>query len=152
MLIPNLIMAIESHAQSLATELVDDLMSNPKLFHMRRRGREDLEQTAVEVYGRLSAWLTAKNPKEIEQLFTARARVQRQAGIPLTEIVYAVLMLKRHVWEFVKRNALVDSINDLYARDEVIILIAEFFDRLVYAAVRGYEEGEQRLEEPKLFA
>lgn len=153
MLVPNLILAIETHAQSLASEFVTDLMSNPKVFTLRKMGREDLERAALGVYGRLSAWLAAKDPKEIEELFTSRARMQRQAKVPLREIVFAVILLKKHVWEFVKRNALVDSITDLYARDEAIILIAEFFDRLLYATVCGYEEGGDELyTEPKLFA
>jgi hypothetical protein len=153
MLLPNLILAIESHAGSLATDFVDDLMSNPDVFTLRKVGREDLEQAAIGVYGRLSAWLAVKNPKEIEELFTTRARAQRQANVPLREIVFAVILLKRHVWEFVKRNALVDSISDLYARDEAIILIAEFFDRLLFATVCGYEAGEDEYYTlPKLFA
>jgi hypothetical protein len=153
MLIPNLILAIETHAETLAAEFVADLMSNPKVYRLRKMGKEDLERAALGLYGRLSAWLAVKDPKEIEDLFTSRARVQRQAEIPLREIVFAVLLLKRHVWEFVKRNALVDSISDLYARDEVIILIAEFFDRMLYATVCGYEEGgSEQWTEPKLFA
>jgi hypothetical protein len=55
------------------------------------------------------------------------------------------------VWDFVKRNTLVDSIGDLYQRDEVIVLIAEFFDRLLYATTKGYEEGEEPWTMPQLF-
>jgi hypothetical protein len=148
MLISNLMLNIQTHAQSLATEYVADLVSNPKTPHIAMRAHEDLERAALTLYARLADWLHEKDAEEVEAEFRARARRQRKAGIPLSEIVYAVVLLKKHVWEFVKRNAVVDSINDLYQRDEVIVLMAEFFDRVLFSTAKGYEDAEESWSEP----
>jgi hypothetical protein len=152
MLIPNLMLAIESHADRLAKDFVADLNQNPKTPCLRRRDTEELERVARDLYAQIAKWLSETNPEEVEAKFKARARRQRKAGIPLSEIVMAVILLKKHVWEFVKRNAEVDSINDLYQRDEVMIRVAEFFDRVLYAVARGYEEGEECWADPTLFS
>jgi hypothetical protein len=151
MLISNLMLSIQSHAEQLTEDFVRDLETNPKTQHFARVPHEDLTRGASTLYVRLAHWLSEKHPEELESNFRARARRQRQAGIPLSEIVYAVILLKHHVWDFVKRNAVVDSIVDLYQRDEAFILINEFFDRLLYVTTLGYEEGEPRWEEPKIF-
>ena len=149
MLISNLMLNIQTHAQTLAAEYVRDLESNAKTAHLAKLGHEDLERAALMLYGKLADWLAEKNAKEIEADFRARARRQRQAGIPLSEVLFAVVLLKKHVWEFVKRNVVIDSIGDLYLRDEVIVLIAEFFDRVLYATAKGYEEAERTWTDPK---
>jgi hypothetical protein len=152
MLISNLMLSIQAHAEKLTTDFVADLKSDPRMTHLARVRHDDLVSAANSTYGRLADWLAQKHPEELEAHFMAGARRQRQAGIPLSEIVYAVILLKKQVWEFVKRNALVDSIGDLYQRDEALILIGEFFDRLLYVTVRGYEEGEVRWKEPVPFS
>jgi hypothetical protein len=150
MLISNLMMNIQTHAKKLAAEFVSDLVSNPKTPHIAKMEREDLERVALELYTRLADWVAAKQAEELEAEFRARAARQRKAGLPLSEIVYAVILLKQHVREFVKRNAVVDSIHDLYQRDEVLVLMGEFFDRLIFATTQGYEEGEEPWTMPRL--
>jgi hypothetical protein len=151
MLISNLMLSIESHAEKLTADFVKDLETNRKTSHFARMAHEDLTRGASTLYARLADWLGEKHTDELEANFKSRARRQRQAGIPLSEIVYAVILLKKQVWEFVKRNAVVDSIGDLYQRDEAFVLIGEFFDRLLYVTTQGYEEGEERWEDPKIF-
>jgi hypothetical protein len=151
MLISNLMLSIQTHAEKLTADFVSDLETSPNTRHFAQFSREELTNGARTLYTRLAEWLAEKRIDEIELSFRSRARRQRQAGIPLSEIVWAVMLLKKHVWEFVKRNSIVDSIADLYQRDEAVILIGEFFDRLLYVTVQGYEEGEERWVEPKLF-
>ena len=151
MLITNLMLSIETHAEKLTADFVSDLETNPKTTHFARVPHEDLTQGARTLYARLAHWLGGKNTEELEANFQARARRQREAGIPLSEIVFAVILLKKHVWDFVKRNAIVDTIGDMYQRDEAFMMISEFFDRLLYVTTKGYEEGEPRWKEPRLF-
>jgi hypothetical protein len=150
MLISDLMLNIQTHAQKLADEFVSDVVSNPMTPHIATVPREDLDRAASHLYASLTDWLAEKQAEALETNFRERASRQRKAGVPLNEIVFAVMLMKKHVWEFVKRNAVVDSIGDLYQRDEAILLISEFFDRLLYATVKGYEEGESPWEMPRL--
>lgn len=151
MLFSNLLHNIETHADKLTAEFVADLETNPKTWHFARIAHDDLASGATNLYGRLADWLGVRDHGALDADFTARAMRQRNAGIPLSEVLYAVILLKKHVWEFVKRNALVDSIDDLYQRDEAIILIAEFFDKLIYATALGYEGVEEHWKDPNPF-
>src|SRR4051812_14993112 len=114
MLLTNLMLSIQTHADQLTADFLKDVESNPRTEHLAKAPHEDVVHGARSLYGHLADWLGEKHPDALEENFRARARRQRQAGIPLSEIVYAVILLKKHAWEFVKRNALVDSIGDLY--------------------------------------
>jgi hypothetical protein len=151
MLISDLMLNIQTHAEKLTADFVADVRTHPNTSHLARVPIEELTRGASTLYARLAEWLAEKQIDEVEASFRSRARRQRQAGLPLSEIVCAVILMKKQVWEFVKRNAVVDSIGDLYQRDEAVILIGEFFDRLLYVTAQGYEEGEGRWEEPRLF-
>jgi hypothetical protein len=151
MLISNLMLSIQTHAEKLTASFVSDVKNDPKMAHLASVRHEELTSAARSLYCRLAEWLAEKHPEELEAHFARGARRQRRAGIPLSEIVYAVILIKKQLWEFVKRNALVDSIGDLYQRDEALILIGEFFDRLIYVTVQGYEEAEPRWKEPEPF-
>ena len=151
MLIPHLILAIEANADRLAAELVADVASNPKTLCLRMMDSAEIEQAARSLYGQLATWLEERRAEDLEESFRSRARRQRKVGIPLSEIIYVVTLFKKHIWDFVKRNAMVDSMSDLYQRDEALILIAEYFDRIIYAAAIGYEQGAERWQDPSPF-
>jgi GAF domain-containing protein len=65
MLISNLMLNIQTHAQKLASEYVADLVSNERTPHVAKIAREDLERVAVDIYARLSDWLAEKHADEL---------------------------------------------------------------------------------------
>lgn len=150
MILPNLIQMIELHADSLTAELIADLKSNPRTSFLHRRSTEDLERRAHQLYAHLGGWLAEKDPAEIESLYGESARRLHGDNVPLSEVVYAVILVKRHLLDFVKRNALVDTINDLYSVEEMGLNIGRFFDEAIYVSTRTYESIHTPWKDPQL--
>lgn len=150
MILPNMIRMIEQHADSLTAEVVADLRSNPRTSYIRRKSTEELERRAHDLFAHPGRFLTEKNEEELEQTFGETARRLHDEDAPLSEVVSVITVIKKHLWEFVKRNAPVDSINDLYQLEEVSVLIGRFFDEATYVAVRKYESIHKHWKDPRL--
>ena len=73
-------------------------------------------------------------------MFHGAGQKQAADGVPLSAVVYAWLLCKRHLWAFVRRNDLANTELELYEEEEVAVRIGEFFDRAIYHTIRGYEE------------
>ncbi len=150
MTLPDLIQLIELHADTLTAELIADLKSNPRTSFLHRRSTEDLEHRAHRVYAHLGRWLAENDPAEIENLFGEAARRLHAADVPLSEALYVVILIKRHLWDFVKRNVLVNSINDLYQVEEIGAHLGQFFDEAIYVATKAYESARTTWKDPQL--
>ena len=77
-------------------------------------------------------------------------RTRFRQGIPFSEIVYVLMLTKKHLRKFIREHGLVDFSGDrvtpdelvpveLYAIQELSCLVGEFFDRALYHLVRGNE-------------
>ncbi len=78
-------------------------------------------------------------------------------GIPLSEIVYAVIVLKQHMARYILDNGLVDASFPRVDSDYVLPMhlnslqdlntqVGQFFDEALYHLACGYEDEAKRLE------
>jgi hypothetical protein len=146
----SLITLVESHAADLTRDLVADVSSNPRTTFLHNLSRDELQKAATTVYTNLGRWLAESDEAEIEREFAAVAKRRHAEGVPASELVYAMILVKQHLLEYVNRNQLVDAIVDLYQREGVELLIGQFFDKAIYHTLKGYETYEKRWEDPKL--
>jgi hypothetical protein len=70
--------------------------------------------------------------------------------VPISEIVYVLLLTKQHLRRYIRDHGLVDFEGDRMMPDELLPLelhsiqelnyqVGEFFDRALYHLARGYE-------------
>jgi hypothetical protein len=141
MLLPRLIEMIESHADELTEQVLKDIAANPRLRALRDREDEVLRKKVHEVYHDLGRWLHAHDEAQLEAVFGEFGRRRRVDGTGLDELVYAVLMVKNHLWSFIERNDVTDQPLELAQEMHLIRDIGRFFDRALYHIVRGYEHA-----------
>jgi hypothetical protein len=72
--------------------------------------------------------------------------------VPLHEVVYALILIKYHLRDYVRTAGLVNSTVELYQRLELDRLVGQFFDKATYFTVRGYEHAAARHREPAVAA
>ena len=94
MLSVRLIKLIETHAESLTHEVVADLLTNEHTPSYLRIPREELEQRAFAFYQNLGNWIG--NPKDdaIRAEYEEWGRIRCRQGIPVSEIVYSLILRK----------------------------------------------------------
>ncbi len=131
---------IETHADELTARLVERLRAHGTTIGLRKYDDLELGRRARELYGHLGFWLRSSSELDVEKTFREFGRAERREGIPASDLVGALSLTRRNLWDFVD-SEVGDSILDLRREIELQILVIRFFDRATYFTVRGWEEA-----------
>jgi hypothetical protein len=155
MISAKLIELIEINADRLTKDVARDIATNPRTPAFRVVPQEDLEERAFELFHHLGNWIGNPRSGRVEAEFTDWGRRRFDQGIPLSEIVYALIILKHHLRRYIGENGLVDAAFPRIERDYVLpmhlhslqdlnVRVGEFFDEALYYLSRGYEGEASR--------
>ena len=140
MLASRLVEMIEKHADELTREVVRELETSLRTPSYHKLEGRDVYGRVVEVLRHMGEWLDYKSDATTETWYKALGHSRCQEGVPLSELVYALMLTKQSLRGFIRSQGLVDSAMELYQQLELYSLINRFFDRAIYFAVTGYEE------------
>lgn len=152
MLATRLIQLIENHSESLTHEAMQDILTNEHTASIRRVPKAELEPRIAAIYQNLGKWIGDPKDNEIRQEYEHWGRTRFRQEIPFSEIVYVLILTKKHLRKFIREHGLVTFSGDrvtpdelipleLYAIQELNYLVGDFFDRALYYLVRGYESA-----------
>ena len=141
---------IEIHASRMAGDAAEDLAANPRTAGFRAVSRQELERRIFQIFHHLGNWIGDPKSSRVEAEFSDWGSRRFDQGIPISEIVYAIIVLKQHLRRYIRDNGLVEaafprSENDyvlpmhLHSLQELNIRVGEFFDEALYCLARGYE-------------
>lgn len=140
MLSAHLIRTIEVHAEELTSELLDDLGRNPRTPSFHGLSRGELHGRVYDVYHNLGRWLAEKDQRHIEQVYRELGRRRHHDHTPASELLYAVILIKEHLRNYIRRVAGANSAVEMHQEAELNSMIGHFFDQALYFAVQGYED------------
>jgi hypothetical protein len=135
-----LVRLIESHADALAAGLEERVQSNLQIVHFREIPAHELRERVYEIYRHLGEWLLGKNELDIEHRYREIGARRCRQGIPLSEVVQAIVLTKENLWDFLKSEAVMDRAVEIMGELELLQMLEMFFDRAIYYAAVGYEE------------
>jgi hypothetical protein len=150
MLGAHLLQLIEAHAGPLSRDVVDDVMTNERTPTFRRLHAADVETRVSALFYNLGKWIGSEDEDAVRAEYEDMGRVRFREGVPVSELVYALLITKSHLRRYIREHALVDFAGDRVAPPELLPLelhsiqdvnyrVGEFFDRALYHLARGYE-------------
>ncbi len=129
---------IENGADELAEIMVRKIRESPRMAAYHRFGDDELGDRARLVYANLGKWLEDGSEGLVELEYYRLGERRCRERIPLSEVVWALLLTRRTLWQFVEALGR-DPEADLRGTLELEILVVRFFDRAILHAVRGYE-------------
>ena len=138
--LPWLMKQIETHAEQLTDRVIHALRTNPRTQSFGALSEEELRRRFFDLFRNLGRWLSEKGEEEIEATYGEIGRRRCRDGTPLNELVYALMLVKQHLWDYVDKNVMLASEGNLYGEGLVVEMMAKFFDRAMYHTVKGYEE------------
>jgi hypothetical protein len=141
MLSARLVQMIEDNAEELTRGLVNDLQSNSRTPHYHRLTYEELHVRTHSVYKNLGHWISQRSEEPVASAYEKLAIQRCREGVPLEELIFALISTKNHLYTFVRTTGMVDSALELHQERELRRLIGNFFDRAIYHAVRAYEQA-----------
>lgn len=139
MLAARLVQMIEAHAEEITRGVLEDLAQNPRTPSYSSLLREELHRRVHEVYRNLGRWLDEKAEGIIEASYASLGQERCAEGIPLSEVIYALILTKYHLRHYIRESGLVESAVGLYQEQELHRLVGNFFDKAMYYTVRGHE-------------
>jgi hypothetical protein len=140
MLATYLLRILERHSEALADALVRDLTTNERTLSYRRLPPEALRERTQAIYRHVVDWLADGTRMHVATTFEALGRERFDEQIPLEELVYAIILTKRHVRDSVSRLNEIESAIELHYVLDLHVMIDLFFDRALHATVTGYEQ------------
>ena len=150
MIAAKLVELIELHANRLTTDVTHDLATHPRTPGFRTVPRDELEQRVFQILHHLGNWIGDATSPRVEAEFAEWGSRRFDQGIPISEIDYAIILLKRHLRRYIRDNGLVDAAfprtesdyvlpMHLYSLQDLNARVGEFFDEALYHLARGYE-------------
>jgi hypothetical protein len=59
--------------------------------------------------------------------------------VPLSEVIWVIVLTKENLWEFIKKESVLERPVEVFGELEMLQLLEQFFDRAIYYASVGYE-------------
>lgn len=144
MLALKLVRLIEEHSDELAMGLTDKLRQSERTRDFCKVSSEGLCLAAAEIYHNLGEWLLQKTETDIAERFRRLGERRAAEGVGLHQFVWALVISRNHLWQFLQREAFADNVLQLSGKLELQQMLNQFYDRAVYYGVLGYTEAKDR--------
>lgn len=136
-----LIALIESDAADLTQRTVEALQTSPHTPSYRHLVSRDLYAKAYDVYHQFGRWLLENTDGAIQTRYHDLGAQRFNEKIPVSEVLWALVLTKNHLRGHLSSWALADSAVELYRHQELDRLVSQFFDRAMCYTVEGYEHA-----------
>jgi len=148
MLAYRLVRLIETHSDALAAGLLDKVQHSELTRAYRNVAPEELKQRVYEIYRHLGDWLLGKSAFDIEQRYEEIGTRRVHQGVPISELIWVIILTKENLWEFLKKENIMERPVEVFGELEMMQLLDQFFDRAIYYASVGYERALSAHEMP----
>ena len=148
MLAYRLVRLIETHSDELAAGLLKRVQQSELTRAYRNVPPEELRQRVYEIYRHLGEWLLGKSAFDIEQRYEEIGTRRAHQGVPISELIWTIVLTKENLWEFLKKEALMEQPVEVFGELEMLQLLEQFFERAIYYASIGHERAQSAHELP----
>lgn len=131
----------EHHAEEIARQWLKAVRTNPKTPSYRDIPEEQAIRQAVNFYTNFRGMIFADDPYEAARQFIVPFAERRyREGIPLSEAVYALTLMRRHMWLYAEFQSLFITGLECQQAVESLNRTILMFDYVVYAMNETYQK------------
>lgn len=142
MLSARLLHLVETHSHELAKGVAQLLRRHPRTPSYRLFSESEIEQRSEAVFHNLGAW-TTRSEDRIRAAFEAMGRERYLEAIPLPEVIYALLLHKTHLLNFVEFQGQMTAL-EIYGEQQLRVALDHFYDLAIYFSSLGYWQAQER--------
>lgn len=136
-----LVEIIENNATSIAVRWMEDVQTNPSTPSYKEFDHATLFKRINTVLSQFEEWLGGNyENEEIRDFYFSLGKRRKQAGINLSEVLSALSLSRKHIWEFALSQNMWTKNIDIYRTLELNRRMVIFFDKVAYYVAKGYEE------------
>jgi hypothetical protein len=132
---------IERNAADLTNSWLAEIRKETSMLTYQHFDQAALYERAFLVFSQLGKWISHETSKEdVAKDYTALGAARRREGFALSEVIQALILIRRNLWRKVMEEGLLDTTYDLYQALELNNRVALFFDRAIFYTACGYEQ------------
>jgi hypothetical protein len=130
---------IADHVKEWVKEWLETVREDPSTpAYAAYTDTAELQRDTEALYHYLATWLRQGEwDPRIDPHYRRIGGDRRREGFPLSQVVAAILLAKRTLWDRIVEDKQLSVALEL----EVTRAISRFYDRAIYNTVLGYEEG-----------
>ena len=139
MILDRIVHLIENQSHDLTSHVVQrlrDSFATPKYGNLPR---EELWQSVHEVHRHLGNWLLTRDEPDLARRFLRIGMERARQNVPFGQVVAATVLIKANLWEFLKKPHTEER-----GEAEMLQMLGEFFDRVLYYLAVGYDRRSTR--------
>ncbi len=131
----------EKHADKVAARWLKDVKSNAKTPTYRSLNEDDLVYQCVRFYQNFSKmFLDEKITDDVLRYFRSYAQESYEMGIPAKETIYALILMRRHIWLYAEFQAIFTSAIDQMQALDTLGRTILLFDYACYEVTKEYQK------------
>lgn len=142
MISTRLVHRIEDHWEQVSARFFRLMRSSQDMPHLARLPGSEMTEACRRVLQNLGNWLVLGSESDIAWMFERIGAERQRSGIPLSEAIRAVQLMKDASISFIQDEGPVENSVELYAEEELENQLGRFFDLLVFHLARGYESAD----------
>jgi hypothetical protein len=136
-----LIDLIETKSEEMARQWAADVRKNSRTPSYHAISEEKVIPQAIFFYTHFRQMFFTKNPYETARGFFARYAEERyHEKIPLQEALYALILMRRHLWLYAEFRSAYETSVDLHQMAEGLNRTILMFDYAMYQITEKYQE------------
>jgi hypothetical protein len=129
----------EKNAEKIARQWAKDVKTNAKTYAYHEAPEEIIIRQARDFYSNFQMMFFNESPYEqAKDIFEKYAEERYKEGIPLHEALYALILMRRHIWLYAEFQSLfnveVESRQAVESLSRTILM----FDYIMYAVARKF--------------
>jgi hypothetical protein len=134
---------IERHCDELSTGWLNEINSDASTpTFVRYPDNEELFRHAQRIFGQLGQWINQDMTRaDLQKYWTSAGEQRRLEGFPLSEIVQSMGLIRKHFWQRIESDGLLDTAADMYQAMDIHNRVTLYFDRVIYYLILGYEKS-----------
>ncbi|MEX2300439.1 MAG: hypothetical protein WD733_05850 [Bryobacterales bacterium] len=145
-----LVRQIEQNADKLAADVVRTIKSDRRAAAYHQLSDQKFEEYVLDLYQNLGQWLRSRTWSALETIYERKGRDRYHDGMPLSHVVFAFTETKVMLLEYIRSSVEGDQ-TDRDMELQLVITISQFFDRVIYHIVMGYDDARRAaLAHPKM--
>jgi len=132
---------IEEHSDHIAGLWMEDVKTNRSTPTFHIFDQHLLYHRVFLVISHFGQWLSGSyQGQEIISYYMNLGSERKEEGFKLSEVVSALSLIKKHIWEFALSRGVWSRTIEIYMILELERRISLFFDKATYHVTKGYEE------------
>lgn len=137
-----LIDLIEKNAEVIAHRWLKDALSNPSMSTYAKIDPDASFQRVLLFIKQFGKWLGGIfKDADVRTYYNELGRKRSQEGFNLSEVLSAISLTRKYIWEFALSQRMWNKTIDIYMTLELERRMMLFFDRASFYVAKGYEKN-----------